>query len=352
MKPAKKAFLTAASLVAFILLFEIALRMTEFNYYSPDEGFNITPKYRIFEVSDNNYQTKGEKIGIFQNQTFPVKKDKNETRIFILGGSSVYNLENFLYLSDKLNKSFPKQSIRIINIGGNSYGSTRLLLHLNEIIEYQPDVILLYSGHNEFEEKYINDRFFKDNIFTKMNDWLFSVSRLYQLMSKIINSLQHAKMVSFPPKINVTWGITFDKEAVYQNYERNIAEMIDIARKNNKKIIVSTVAYNRMVPPFKPKDDSYEACFLNTSEYENECLSDALDSDLQPHRATKTSNQIVKKVAERYDVSLIDFDNIIINASQNNVVGHDLFADHSHLNPSGNRILQEEFYKAIMRLQK
>ena len=42
--------------------------------------------------------------------------------------------------------------VEIINAGAISYGTHRIVRVLTEVLQYDIDMVLLYSGHNEFEE--------------------------------------------------------------------------------------------------------------------------------------------------------------------------------------------------------
>ena len=127
--------------------------------------------------------------------------------------------------------------------------------------------------------------------------------------------------------------------------------MTALAKEYSVKLLISTVAYNRMVPPFRAKDNSYGLCkeIYQNREFEKAkvCLEDALDSDLQPHRATKTSNAIVREIANTGLAPLIDTDEAIVDAALDRIPGFDLFSDHCHLNNKGKTILIELFYEKI-----
>ena len=45
--------------------------------------------------------------------------------------------------------------MEIINTGGISYASYRVARLMEELLAYQPDVFVIYTGHNEFLEKRI-----------------------------------------------------------------------------------------------------------------------------------------------------------------------------------------------------
>ena len=108
-------------------------------------GFDFSPEFKLFEYEKGWYVTKKHRVGIFREQAFPAEKEKNEFRIFILGGSSVYNLDSAPELEWKLEKEL-ENDVRIVNVAGLGYGTGRLLMRLKEIIGYDPDLVILYSG--------------------------------------------------------------------------------------------------------------------------------------------------------------------------------------------------------------
>ena len=123
--------------------------------------FVRSPDAASFEIAPSRFRT-------FRPQSFPAVKDPNEFRIFCLGGSTVQGrpyavetsfttwLEIYLQLAD------PSRKWRAINCGGISYASYRLTPILQEALTHQPDLIVLYTGNNEFledrEYAHIRDR--------------------------------------------------------------------------------------------------------------------------------------------------------------------------------------------------
>ncbi|MCB4792492.1 MAG: SGNH/GDSL hydrolase family protein [Elusimicrobia bacterium] len=360
-------YVTCAFLVFAI---EMTLRVSGFSYIPPDAGFQITPEYKIFDIEGDNYRTKKDKIGVFLDQSFPVSKSKNEIRIFIFGGSSVYNLGNAGILQEKLKNIAGDKVIRIINIGGNSYGTSRLLLSFQEVLGYEPDIMVLYSGHNEFEEKFIEEIAARNGPLRQLNDLLIEHSRIYQFLcyginkttavalQKVVDLNKAGKIPFFPNNIKnrVSWNIDFDKDAknyIYQRYNNNILQMIFLARKKHIKMAISTVAYNRLNEPFKKKGADFEKGIelYNKGKY-NEALNlleVGLDADLRPHRASRTTNSIIKKISKNTKTPLVDVDSAVCLAAGHGIPGKDIFAknDHCHLNEKGNSILQEMIFQTI-----
>ena len=94
----------------------------------------------------------------FNPQRFPARKAEGTTRIFCVGGSTTYGrpyddrtsfcgwLRLFLPAVD------PSRRWEVINAGGISYASYRVARLMEELADYEPDLFIVYSGHNEFLE--------------------------------------------------------------------------------------------------------------------------------------------------------------------------------------------------------
>jgi len=99
------------------------------------------------------------KLNNFNPQSFPLEKAPGAYRIFCLGGSTTFGrpyddatsfsswLRELLPLADK-NKNW-----EVINAGGISYASYRVANLMEELVKYQPDLFIIYTGHNEFLEE-------------------------------------------------------------------------------------------------------------------------------------------------------------------------------------------------------
>lgn len=87
---------------------------------------------------------------------FPVSKDSGAFRIFCLGGSTTvgypyfYNAAFSTFLRDRLGRTFPGRNIEVINLGMTATNSFTVVDIASELMEYQPDLLIVYDGHNEF----------------------------------------------------------------------------------------------------------------------------------------------------------------------------------------------------------
>jgi tetratricopeptide (TPR) repeat protein len=87
---------------------------------------------------------------------FLVPKPAGTYRIFCLGGSTTvgfpywYNAAFSSFLRDRLRAVFPGKTIEVINLGMTATNSFTALDMTREVLDYEPDLIIVYDGHNEF----------------------------------------------------------------------------------------------------------------------------------------------------------------------------------------------------------
>lgn len=92
----------------------------------------------------------------YRDQRFPMPKPAGEFRVFCLGGSSVRS-ENWIkpdgsfpgMLALELWGRIPDITPRIINAGGGGTGSVQNLEVLREVLDYEPDLIVVYPEGGE-----------------------------------------------------------------------------------------------------------------------------------------------------------------------------------------------------------
>jgi tetratricopeptide (TPR) repeat protein len=99
------------------------------------------------------------KLELFNYQRFPRRKAPDTFRIFCLGGSTTYGRPyedgtSFAgWLRELLPAIAPDRNWEVINAGGISYASYRVARLMEEIAAYEPDLLIVYTGHNEFLEE-------------------------------------------------------------------------------------------------------------------------------------------------------------------------------------------------------
>jgi lysophospholipase L1-like esterase len=118
----------------------------------------FSAQFPLFERVGEIYRTLPAREPYFNQQQFAVRKPANGFRAFVFGGSTVYghpySQETAFakWLELELAAGNPARAVEVINCGGVSYASYRLAPIVREVLDYQPDLIVLALGHNEFLE--------------------------------------------------------------------------------------------------------------------------------------------------------------------------------------------------------
>ncbi|MBD3236835.1 MAG: tetratricopeptide repeat protein [Candidatus Eisenbacteria bacterium] len=161
------AWLGTLLLVLFPLIFfgllEGALRLLDL--YDPadeaDPFIGLLESHRVFLADEARgvYFIDRYRAQSFNVQRFSMRKPPGTVRIFCLGGSAAYGypfgaqVAFARWLQAGCKTLWPHLRFEVINAAGMSYGSYRVRGLLSEILDYDPDLVLVYSGHNEFIEK-------------------------------------------------------------------------------------------------------------------------------------------------------------------------------------------------------
>lgn len=143
-----------------LVVFELALALC--GWQGPSEiedpyvGFESTS--RLFERDGDRFRVADTRKPLFCDDSFLATKPSRGLRLFCVGGSTVqgrpFATETAFskWLEIRLQQCLPKRTVEVVNCGGVSYASYRLAPIVDEVLAYQPDAIILYTGHNEFLE--------------------------------------------------------------------------------------------------------------------------------------------------------------------------------------------------------
>jgi len=160
----------------------------------PFVGFSeLHPLFVPSRGSDGSarMKTSPAKLKWFNRQDFALKKPPRTFRIFTLGGSTTYGRPykdptSFSGFLRKLLNSSPgaRVDFEVINAGGISYASYRVVLLLKELLSYDPDLFLIYTGHNEFLEARTYDNFLNQHPLVFKTRQALSRLKTYRLLTR------------------------------------------------------------------------------------------------------------------------------------------------------------------------
>ncbi len=190
-----------------------------------------------------------------------VDKKKSTTRIFSYGGSSTAGSPfghwgSFTrFLSFQLNtlKKSDDSLVETINFGTSGGSIARAEFLLRKTIHLKPDVVIIYSGHNEICDSgsiiYHTERVSK---IAKSNEYLYVHSYFYRYLTSVFKTLKPA-----PPFPENTFSqhqchrpqVRADFNLMDQRYTNSVKEIIKISKKHNVKVLfVSQIANELLMP--------------------------------------------------------------------------------------------------------
>jgi tetratricopeptide (TPR) repeat protein len=314
---------------------------------------------------------------------FLKEKPKNGYRIFVLGGSTTAGFpyaNNLMFsriLWRRLQDAFPEKRVEVVNTAMSAINSYTLLDFTDEILEYKPDLILVYAGHNEFYgalgvgslESIGNNRTLI-KLYMKVQHL-----RVFRLLREIINritSIFQKDDAQNPEDLTATLMERIVSEQIIplgsDLYERgkkqflsNMEEILQQAGKAKVPVVLSELVSNvGNQPPFlsvqsdtlPPADKIYQqAQGLEASgDYEKalRMYTWAKDLDALRFRAAEDFNAIIRELASKHKVPVVPMKQIFAEYSHHGIIGNELILEHLHPNVDGNFLMAEGFFQTLM----
>ncbi len=333
-----------------------------------DLGQGFDAHVRLFIASPGNPElliTNPEREACFRKQQFPLKKPARAMRIFALGESSVNYLDyEFPLLEKRLQQQLAAKfdAVTIVNCGGLSYGSQRIMAVAAEVLQYDPDLLILYCGHNEFEEL---EQLAIANLKTLPLQRVLSKSALCRFLRDRVASFKigqlqeehNQRLLAAQPDSKKAWGHTFSREEIATRmaaFRNNIALIIQMCKDRRVPIVIGSIPSNLIKPYLvgEPavKYQQIQDMFAR-GEYDKAVpLAREILKNAGRHQSSDEENAILRSLASGYGIPLADVEGAIIAAEPHHVPGETLFNDHCHLNPKGNSILSATYEKEIVNL--
>ncbi|MFC1591039.1 tetratricopeptide repeat protein [Thermodesulfobacteriota bacterium] len=210
----------------------------------------------------------------FNYQEFPRIKGTNTYRIFCLGGSTTqgrpytHKASFGGWLHGFLKAAAPGTNWEIINAGGASYASYRVAKLMQELVQYDPDLFIIYTGQNEFLE---NRSYGK---LAELPPWLIDINskldrtRIYSAMKKMYDSVRPDSIEKAREEYKVSGEVdtilrhtagptSYHRDdnlqkKILNHFHNNLERMALLARDAGAKIMFITPAVNlKDMSPFK-----------------------------------------------------------------------------------------------------
>lgn len=328
---------------------------------------------------------------------------KDRFRILTLGGSTTagypYNtlplyecpasFPNYLRAILQYNRNLPE--IEMLNLGANAFNSLSVLKVFKDIRRYDPDLVIVYTGHNEYNgpnefalsksaNKIYSKKFFNHGFLRLRQTYLYQGLRWILLKVFKRAEAEYQDYAEWSLENTILPDDPYNK-TVQENFEKNLVDLVRLAKKSGIKLMLCTPIANLTFPPFaseftRPLDPGTRAAwdtlrlaasrafdagqydealagweqlyhidssyadvhyyagmnYAKLDEYKiaETALSRAVDLDALPFRARSSVNEICRRLAEKENVLLADTDLFFRQLSGKYYPEPSLLLDHVH----------------------
>jgi len=282
MKKWKLVVYALASVVLFLLSVEVLLTILGVAPLSderdPFSGFSRDTRVYRLDDADGVYRTRPRAVvHSFHMQEFAAHKPDDGFRLFVLGGSSAFG---FPWGADvafprslglALEATATDRFVESVNAAAMSYGSHRLRILAGELLDYEPDALVIYGGHNEFIER----RFYRDLIDRRPElDFVRALLHRWRLFSSLTRVYERNRAVDAEPApggsrstgellgLDVIREDSSDvgeaeTEMVRATFEENLRAIVADARQAGVAVLLCTLPSN--LRDWRPNQSYFDA---------------------------------------------------------------------------------------------
>ena len=301
--------------------------------------------------------------GYAEETNFLMPKPPGIVRIFIVGESAAKgypqprNLSIQSFLQAMLGDVWPDRKIEVISLGTTAVASFPLVYLVRDAVRYEPDLIVVYTGNNEFFGAYgvasINS---VGTLPTWALPWMRSIRGLAVVQA--VESLIRGKADESRTLMEQMVGRTVIppesplRRAAAANLQTHLGQMLAAAKAAGIPTLVCTTASNEsgLAPLGEGTDAAARFAAAERSaaagdrDSAREAFLEARDLDTMPWRPISLTEDAIRAAAGAHQAVLCDVATIFREMSPSGATGWDLFDDHVHLTLRG----QAEVARAVV----
>jgi tetratricopeptide (TPR) repeat protein len=246
-----------------------------------------------------------------------------------------------------------------------------------EVLDYQPDAVLVYTGHNEYygalgvgSTSYLGRNPYLVRLVLKLREL-----RLMQLMSGGVTSLgrlfsgakvdpRETLMQRMAAEQQIPYGSEVYRSGIHQ-FETNLNDLLRLLNERRVPVLVSTLVSNEKdLRPFISAPGEGEASAdgqfrLGQQAYGRGDFARAKahyvrakELDLLRFRAPEALNAVIRRLVPRYpSAHLVDAKAAFQSHSPHGIVGGETLLEHVHPNLLGYALLSDAFYTGLQRAE-
>ena len=364
--------------VMFFVILEMFLRIVNYGN-NVDQWVDVGEgKYTINSNIGKKYFPSGNFNPAASEDEFDIQKKSNCFRVFVLGASSAEGfpygpMGSFSrYIRRRLELVYPNTPIEVINLGMSAISSYTVLDLVPGVLDQKPDLILIYTGHNEYYgamgvgsvESFGSSRALI-RLMIYLND--FRITQLLRNSLTWATSLLSSKNAA--PSGTVMSIMAKDKyillnsklfNAGVEQFKENMADILKSIEDKGVPVILGRLVSNlkgqkpfisASTPGYPTADQVYgEAEYelkSNHSAKADSLFKLAKDLDALRFRAPEKMNSVIDELGMKFHDPVVPIDSIFDAASPAGIVGDNLIVDHLHPNVRGYQLMGKAFYDCM-----
>lgn len=257
----RKILFALVPLLVLLVGLELALRALGMGAHEANRtrGFDTGERYLIPDPEVPGGFLPGYLDGKFKEFKIPPKGD--ELRVLLFGGSNTRGFPHH-YLAQVLNRKaeYANPGFEVINLGRQGYGSKRVAILFAQALQLEPDVVVIYSGHNEFIE--YSFQLELEEEWSGAESTLAGLAehlRTYNVLVSAFETPPEEREVDAQDVAPERWqweyerfaGYTYDQTLEHlEGYRENLEFMCRTAAEHGVDVLLCTVVGNMLDAPF------------------------------------------------------------------------------------------------------
>ncbi|WKN41443.1 hypothetical protein [Tunicatimonas pelagia] len=310
-------------------------------------------------------------------EPFLKSKGASTFRVFVLGASTavgypyLHNGSFHRHLQYRLNRTFPDKTIEVINLALTAVNSYTVLDFAEQLVDYRPDAVLIYAGHNEYygalgvgSTTAVGNNPTIVRLILQLREW-----RLVQLLINTLDlfkpsvsksDLQENLMKRMTAEQSIAYESDLYQKGIRQ-YEANLTATLSTLNEQNIPTFISTLVSNEKdLTPFisdsTQEESSAEYVYqLGKAAYQRKDFSlakqhfvQAKELDMLRFRAPGALNNIIRELTEQFpNVHLVDARAHLEAQVPHGIIGNEVLLEHVHPNQLGYSLIADAFYQQL-----
>lgn len=366
-----------------LALVEILLRV--FGYGHNYRLFVDDPEHKGYWImnphASERYFTETDNATVGNFEPFLKKKPDDTFRIFVLGESTTIGYPYFhngsfhRWLQYRLMHTFQNRNFEIINLSMTAVNSYTVFGFGQQLIDYEPNAVLIYTGHNEYygamgvgSTSSLGGHPALVRLVLQLREL-----RLMQLLNRMLAGIR--KTVSGEKvdlRQNLMKRMAADQQIPYESdtyqkgieqFKTNLTDLCQSLSEQHIPVFISNLVSNEKdLKPFISSPGNTATSAQQQFELANRAYAaghfpeakkkfvQAKELDLLRFRAPEAINQAIRELENRFpNVTVVDTKAVFETHSPNGILGKETLLEHVHPNLYGYALLSDAFYEALKK---